>query len=147
MFLIGTLLSFLCILGAVSYTGLEIFDLINFPTFLIIFFPVFFTGFLTYPKEFGNAFRSLFDSNKFSKKERQIHSNIFELMGRVSIGVGFIAFTIYFISEINNHLIPFNIDTMLKVLTKSFLPIFYGLTWEYLFFLPASIKVRNNVKD
>lgn len=146
MFLFGTLLSFLCILGAISYTGLEILDLLNFPTFLVIFFPVFFIGFLTYPKEFGNSFRSLFDSNKFSKKERLIHSNIFELMGRVSIGMGFIASAIFFISEVNNHVIVFNLDSTLKILTKSFLPIFYGLTWEYLFFLPASIKVRNNIK-
>lgn len=147
MFLIGTLLSFLCILGAVSYSGIEITDLINFPTFFVIFFPVFFTGFLIYPKQFGNAFRSLLDSSKYSKKERQIHSSIFELMGRVSIGMGLIAFTIFFISEINSHLTVFNLDSILKIISKSFLPIFYGLMLEYLFFIPASIKVKNNVKD
>jgi flagellar motor component MotA len=144
MFLIGSLLSLICILVALVYHGISPLEFINLPIFLILFFPVFFIGFLTHPKEFGNALQSLLKDDTYNKKQREVHSSIFEVMSKVSYGVGWISFIILMISNLKEGTEPILVDRIIRSGLKSFYPIFYGLFMHYIIFYPASIKVKLN---
>ncbi len=146
MFLIGTLLNFLCIIGALVYSKIPFQELLDFPAMMIIFFPVFFTGFLSNTSEFGNAFRNLFIEKDFSKKQRTSHGNIFEIMGKVAYGVGWISFIINLLSSLTELSSTENPIGLFKIISKSSIPVFYGLFLYYIFFLPAAMKVRNSLK-
>jgi flagellar motor component MotA len=141
MFLIGVFLAYLLMMLGCIYAGLSPLEVIDIPSILIVFFPTLILGYFSNRSQFIPAFKNLIFGGEYSELDRAAHAGIFKVMGKISLGSGWLGVMIGAIAMLKNlgkgDLSAWGVGCAAALIT-----ILYGYGFTYLFCVPAANKVR-----